>query len=63
MEKACEWQSFLLAYRHQGTFREEECLQLSDRNSIPMMQNLSGIWSEALIGRRSSFIVLDIVYK
>ena len=28
-----------------------------------MMQNLSGIRSEALIGRRSSFIVLGIVYK
>ena len=46
-----------------GTFREEERLRLSNRNSILMMQNLSGIQSEAIIGRRSSFIVLGIVYK
>ena len=31
---ACEWQKFLLAYRRCGTFREEERLRLSDRNSI-----------------------------
>ena len=46
-----------------GTFREEERLRLSNRNSILMMQNLSWIRSEAKIGRRSSFIVLGIVYK
>ena len=40
-----------------------ERLWLSDRNSTLMMQNLSGIRSEALIGWRSSFIVLAIVYK
>ena len=38
-----------------------ERARLSDRNSILMTQNLSGIRSEALIGRRSSFIVLAIV--
>ena len=43
--------------------RKEERLQLSDRNSILMTQNLSGIRSEALIGQRSSFIVLAIVYE
>ena len=46
-----------------GTFRVEERLRLSDRNSILMTQNLSGIWSEALIGRQSSYIVLAIVYE
>ena len=54
---------FLLAYRRWGMFCEEERLRLSDRNSILMTQNLSGIWSEALIGRQSSYIVLAIVYK
>ena len=43
--------------------RKEECLRLSDRNSILMTQNPSGTRSEALIGRRSSFIVLAIVYE
>ena len=43
--------------------RKEERLRLSDRNSILMTQNLSGIRSEALIGQRSSFIVLAIVYE
>ena len=33
---ACERQTFLLAHRHWGTFREEEPLRLSDRNSILM---------------------------
>ena len=37
--------------------REEKRLRLSERNSMLMTQNLSGILSEALIGRRSSFIV------
>ena len=60
---ACERQKFLLAHRRWGTFREEERLRLSYRNSILMTQNLSGIRSEALIGRRSSFIVLAIVYE
>ena len=60
---ACERQTFLLAYRRWGTFREEKRLRLSERNSILMTQNLSGIRSEALIGRRSSFIVLAIVYE
>ena len=60
---ACARQTFLLAHRRWGTFREEERLRLSDRNSILMTQNLSGIRSEALIGRRSRFIVLPIVYK
>ena len=60
---ACERQPFLLAHHRWGTFREEERLRLSDRNSILMTQNLSGIRSEALIGRRSSFIVLAIVYE
>ena len=60
---ACERQTFLLAHRCWETFREEERLRLSDRNSILMTQNLSGIRSEALIGRRSRFIVLAIVYK
>ena len=53
---------FLLA-RRWGTFREEEHLRLYDRNSIPMMQNLSEIRSEVLIGQWSSFIVLAIVYE
>ena len=56
-------QTFLLAHRRWGTFREEERLRLSDRNSILMTQNLSRIRSEALNGRRSSFIVLAIVYE
>ena len=43
--------------------REEERLRLSDRNSILMTQNLSGIRSEALICRRSGFTVLAIVYE
>ena len=60
---ACEWQTFLLAHRRWGTFREEERLRLSDRNSILMTQNMSRIRSEALIGRRSSFIVLATVYE
>ena len=60
---ACERQTFLLAHRCWGTFCEEERLWLSDRNSILMTQNLSRIRSEALIGRRSSFIVLAIVYE
>ena len=60
---ACEWQKFLLAHRHWGTFCEEERLRLSDRNSILMTLNLSGIWSEELIGWQSSFIVLAIVYE
>ena len=33
---ACERQTFLLAHRHWGTFREEEPLRLNDRNSILM---------------------------
>ena len=45
---------FLLAHRRWETFREEKSLRLSDRNSILMTQNLSGIRSEALIGRRSA---------
>ena len=60
---ACERQTFLLARRRWGTFHEEERLRLSNRNSILMTQNLSGIRSEALIGRWSSFIVLAIVYE
>ena len=60
---ACKWQMFLLPHRRWGTFREEEHLRLSDRNSILMTQNLSEIRSEELIGRRSSFIVLAIVYE
>ena len=32
----CERQTFLLAHRRWGTFREEERLRLSDRNSILM---------------------------
>ena len=59
---ACEQQTFLLALPR-GTFREEERLRLSNRNSILTTQNLSGIRSEALIGRPSRFIVLAIVYK
>ena len=51
---------FLFIHRRWGTFREEERLRLSDRNSILMTQNLSRIQSEALIGRQSSFIVLAI---
>ena len=54
---------FLIAHRRWGTFREEEHLRLNDRNSILMMQNLSRIRSEVLIGQRSSFIVLAIVYE
>ena len=60
---ACERQTFLLAHHRWGTFRVEERLRLSDRNSIQMTQNLSRIRSEALIGRRCSFIVLAIVYE
>ena len=62
-EIACERQTFLFAHRYWGTFREEERLRLNDRNSILMTQNLSGIQSEALISRWSSFIVLAIVYE
>ena len=46
-----------------GMFRQEERLRLSDRNSILMPLNLSGIWSGALIGLNSSCIVLAIVYE
>ena len=62
-ELAYKRQTFLLVHRRRGTFREEERLRLSDRNSIQMTQNLPRIRSEALIGRRSSLIVLDTVYK
>ena len=34
---ACERQTLLLTHRRWGTFREEERLRLSDRNSILMM--------------------------
>ena len=44
-------------------FREEESLQLSDRNSILMTGSLSGIRSEALIGQQSSHIVSAVVYE
>ena len=47
--------------RSSETFREEE--RLSNRNSILMTENLSGIRSGALIGRRCSYIVLAIVYE
>ena len=60
---ACKRQTVLLAHRRWGTFREEKRPRLSDRNSILMTQNLSRIQSEALIGRRSNFIVLAIVYE
>ena len=64
LKVACERQTFLFAHRCWGTFREEERLRLSNRNSILMTQNLCGIRSEALyIGRRSSFVVLAIVYE
>ena len=33
---ACQRQTFLFAHHRWGTFREEERLQLSDRNSILM---------------------------
>ena len=46
-----------------GTFRAEERLRLSDRNSILIKLNLSGIRSEALIGQQSSYIALAIVYE
>ena len=54
---------FLLAHLCWRTFRWEEHLQLSDRNFILVTQNLSGISSEALIGRWSSYIVSAIVYE
>ena len=57
---ACEWQTFLLVHHRWGMFRKEERLWLGDRNSILMTQKLS---EEAFNGRRSSFIVLAIVYK
>ena len=60
---ACERQTFLLAHRCWATFREEERLWLSERNSILMTQNLSRIWSEELIGQRSSVTVSTIVYE
>ena len=60
---ACEWQMFLLVHCRWRKFRKEDSLWLSDRNSILMKQNLSGIRSEGLIGRQSSFTVLAIVYK
>ena len=60
---ACEKQMFLLAHCRWVTFREEERLLPSDRNSTLMTQNLSRIRSEALIGRQSSFIIFAIVYE
>ena len=64
LKVAWERQTFLFAHRCWGTFREEERLRLSNRNSILMTQNLCGMRSEALyIGRRSSFVVLAIVYE
>ena len=60
---AWEKQMFLLAHCRWVTFREEERLLPSDRNSTLMTQNLSRIRSEALIGRRSSFIIFAIVYE
>ena len=40
-----------------------QAMRLSGKNAILMTSNLSGIGSEALIGRRSSYIVLAIVYE
>ena len=56
-------QAFLLAARPWGRFAQRERLRLSDKNSILMTKDLSGIRSEALIGQRSSYIVLPIVYE
>ena len=46
-----------------GMFSQERCLLLSTRDSIQMTLNLSGIWSRAVTGWRSCYIVLAIVYK
>ena len=53
---ACEYSSLssLLA----GDVLQKRRLRLSDRKSILMTYNLSGIWSGALIGRRSSYPIL-----
>ena len=65
VSKILAWgkQMFLLAHCRWVTFREEERLLPSDRNSTLMTQNLSRIRSEELIGRRSSFIIFAIVYE
>ena len=57
---ACEYSSLssLLA----RDVLQKRRLHLSDRNSILMTYNLSGIWSGALIGRRSSYPILIIRY-
>ena len=57
---ACEYSSLssLLA----RNVLQKRRLRLSDRNSILMTYNLSGIWSGALIGRRSSYPILIISY-
>ena len=47
--------AFLLHSTPLGTFREEERLRLSDKNSILMTKNLSRIRSEVLIGREHHF--------
>ena len=51
--------SSLLAARE--SFRQEG--RDRDCNSILMTKDLCGIWSGALIGRRSSYIVLAVVYE
>ena len=58
---ACEYSSLssLLAARD---VLQKRRLRLSDRNSILMTYNLSGIWLGALIGRRSSYPILIISY-
>ena len=59
---ACKYSylSFLPAARD---ISKETRLLLSNRNSTQMMQNLSGIWSRALVGQctRSSYIVFAII--
>ena len=57
LPKAKSW------WEHWRRFARRNVCDSVTEISILMMQNLSRIWSEAPIGRRSSFIVLAIVYE
>ena len=60
---ACENSRISLLFAAKDLSRGIKSLRLSVENSIVMTYDLSGIQPEVLIGRRSSYIVLAIVYE
>ena len=56
----CEYSRFSLLPAANDVSPGETSSKLIDRNSILMT---SGIWSRAMIGRRSSYIVLPLAYE